>query len=324
MQADAQTLPNPSPRVSAPIFLVGCERSGTTLTMVILNHHPRIAFFNLLYAVEMLGEGDRWPDRAAYLSYLATNRMFQDAGLTIDESLDYPALVDSFLDQKRRQAGKPLIGAKIPDHFDRVLSIWPDARFIHLLRDGRDVAMSLIDMGWAGNMVTAGERWLDAEEKWDRLESTIAPERWTELRFEQLVTDPEPTLRKLCEFIGVPYDSAMLEYPKDTTYGPPSGKMVGNWRRKLRQRQVRQVEGRIGQMLARRGYELSGLPAVQPGPVTARLLRLQDRWYRAMFKRRRYGMFLYVADYLSRRLGIPGFQSSVKQRLNQIDVLYLK
>lgn len=158
----------------------------------------------------------------------------------------------------------------------------------------------------------------------DKLQSMIPPDRWTELRFEQLVAEPEPTLSKLCDFIGVAYDPAMLSYPEDTTYDLPSSKMIGQWKRKLRRNQIQLVEERIGFMLSRRGYELSGYPSLRPSPVKERLLRFQDRWYRAHFKRRRYGTFLHLADVITRRLGIMPTQAQIRQRLNQIDVLYLK
>jgi len=292
--------------------------------MVILNHHPEVNFSNWYYMVELVGDDGRWPDRDAYLSYLATDRIFQSAGLTIDKELDYPSLVSSFLDQKRDQSGKPIMGGKIRDHFHRILRIWPEARFIHLLRDGRDVARSLVEMGWVGNMHTAGEYWLQAENEWDKLKSMISPDQWTELRYEDLVSDPEPVLRRLCEFMGVPYDSAMLSYPNDTTYEAPSARTIGQWKRKLSRKKVQLAEARIGPMLVDRGYELSGYPVSPPRRLKERLLRVQDRLYRVSFKTRKYGFFLYAADYVTRRLRLEKPQFLIRRRLNEIDLLHLK
>ena len=56
---------------------------------------------------------------------------------------------------------------------DRLTRIWPDARFIHLVRDPRDVARSVIPMGWAGNTWVGVERWMEAERLWDRVRSSL-------------------------------------------------------------------------------------------------------------------------------------------------------
>jgi len=192
------------------------------LTVLILDHHPQIAFSDFYFTVEMLPEEGGWPDLDAYYAYLETDRIFQATGLTVDRGLEYPHLADSFLRQWQHRSGKPIVGGKIRCQFDRLLRIWPDAKFIHLLRDGRDAARSLIEMGWVGNMYTAGEFWLKAEREWDKLCQLVPSERRTELRYEDLVSDPVPTLTRVCEFVGVPYDPAMLSYPEDTTYGPPS------------------------------------------------------------------------------------------------------
>jgi hypothetical protein len=310
--------------ISSPIFLVGCERSGTTLTMLMLNHHPQIAFFNCYFAVEVMPDEGGWPDMDKYLDYLATDRLFSGSNLVIDRSLDYPHLVNSFLRQKQVESGKPLVGGKIRDHFHRLLRIWPDARFIHLIRDGRDVARSLIEMGWVGNMLTAGEYWLNAERQWEKLSQLISPSRWTELRYEDLVKDPNAILSRVCEFMGVAFHPAMLDYPKNSNYGPPSPKMIGQWKRKLRPRDVQLAESLIGDMLVERGYELSGFPALRVRPPTDWSLRLQDKWYRARFKCRRYGTGLYLACFLARRLGLRAQHNRILLRLNQIESLYLK
>src|SRR5262249_10285452 len=147
--------------------------------------------------------------------------------------------------------------------FDRLLRIWPDARFIHIVRDGRDVGRSVIERGWAGNMYTAVEPWIEAELLWSRLCPVLAAERRTEIRYETLVGEPVATLTRLCEFIGVPYDPAMLEYPHDSTFDRPSPQLIGQWKRKLSPDAVRLAEARIGPILIERGYELSGYPRLE-------------------------------------------------------------
>jgi hypothetical protein len=161
-----------------PIFLVGAERSGTTLLRLMLDHHPEIAFFSEFeFAIEHVsGRGD-FPDVDSYRHWLGNDRIFLDSGFHVDPTLAYPELVRSFLEQKRYRDRKPLVGATVHAGFDRLGSIWPDARYIHLLRDPRDVARSTIAMGWAGNVWTGVERWLEAESTWSRLRDDLPRER---------------------------------------------------------------------------------------------------------------------------------------------------
>ena len=199
--------------LEGPVFLVGSERSGTTLLRLMFDHHPQVAFFfEFEYSVTRMPETSGWPDLEEYYDFLEQNRIFRAARLTIDKGLDYPHLIDNFLRQKQRRDGKPVVGATVHYEFDRLLRIWPDARFIHLVRDGRDVARSVIAMGWAGNMYMAVEPWLRAETLWSSLSGRLPADRWMEIRFEKVVSEPETVLTRFCEFIGVPYDPMMLEY----------------------------------------------------------------------------------------------------------------
>ncbi len=311
--------------VQEPFFLVGCTRSGTTLTRLMLDHHPLLAFFfEFEYAVEKMPDHEGWPDLHEYREFLRQDRIFQAAKVVIDAELDYPRLIDSFLRQKQDRDGKPLVGATVHHHFDRLLRIWPDARFIHIVRDGRDVARSSIEMGWAGNIYTAVERWIEAELLWSKVRSQLPADRSIEIRYEALVSAPQTTLTRVCEFLGVPYDSAMLDYPAHTTYGPPSPKAAGQWKSKLSPNEVRLAEARIGDMLIERGYELSGYPPLEVSPAMARRLQIHSRYNCLKFRRKRFGTGLVLADWVTRRCGPRSMQRRVKERINAIETKYLK
>lgn len=311
--------------ISQPVFLVGSERSGSTLLRLMLDHHPRLAFFfEFEYAVEFMPEFNGWPNLEDYYRELESNRIFLAGSLEIVRGLDYPQLIDDFLRQKRDRDGKPLVGAVVHRHFDRLLRIWPDARFIHLIRDGRDVGRSYIEMGWAGNMYTAVDGWIMAEQLWSKLSQIVPEERKIDVHYEGLATETVPTLTRICEFIGVSYDSAMLDYSTHSTYEPPSPKFVGTWRRKLSPHEVQLAEMKCGSMLTERGYELSGYPPLQVTPWMDMQLKGQDRWYRAMFRRKRFGTTLFLADLATRRLHLDGWHLRVRKRLNAIEEKYLK
>ena len=82
---------------------------------------------------------DSWPDVREFSEWLEIDRQFRASGLRIEPDLSYPDLLRSFMDQKREETLKPMIGATVHRNFDRLLQLWPDSRFIHLARDGRDV-----------------------------------------------------------------------------------------------------------------------------------------------------------------------------------------
>lgn len=315
--------------VSQPVFLVGSMRSGTSMLRLMLDNHPELAFFHEFpFSVEMLAE-EGWPDMQEYYRYLASNRIFQDSGLSVDTGLDYPGLMNSFLKQKRDRDGKRLVGATVHLQFDRLLRIWPDARFIYLLRDGRDVARSCIGMGWAGNMYRAVDSWVGAERLWKSFVPSLPPERWTELRYEDLVRDPVSALTRVCRFIGLAYDPAMLGYGHSSTYEAPDPKLAEQWRTKLSPWELRLAEARIGDMLAERGYELSGQPRLTVGPVRDWWLRQHDRWNRIAFRRRRLGVRLLAAE-MFMRVAAPSLRYLERQRrrtvlrLHEVERAYLK
>lgn len=306
--------------VESPVFLVGSERSGSTLFRLMLDHHPQIAFFfEFDYSVLAMPEGTGWPDLEDYYEYLENDRIFRAARLEIDRSLDYPHLVDSFLRQKRRRDGKSLVGATVHHDFDRLTRIWPDARFIHIVRDGRDVARSVITNGLAGNLWTAAETWVRAESMWSQMAAKLPPERFIEVRYEDLSSRAEEVLQETCRFIGVPYDPAMFNYVGKTTYDRPSTARIYLWKSKMTPWETRLAETRMGSLLAERGYELSGLPPLEITPMLRSKLRIQDRLYRAAFRRRIYGTKLWLADLLARRFGTRRMQLALKRRIDDID-----
>jgi hypothetical protein len=217
-----------------PIFLVGVERSGTTLLRLMLDYHPQIAFNqDFKFAVVQINDPKNWPDLPSYYEYLSCNRIFLQSNFSIDKNLSYPELVNSFLLQQRERNKKPIVGALVHHHFDRLLQIWPDAKFIHLCRDGRDVARSTIRMGWAGNMFTGVEGWITAELLWQKLSPQLSSEQKLTIHYEALIQNSDEVLTQICNFIGVPFDKAMYNYAQHSTYSLPEPHLIEQWRRKL-------------------------------------------------------------------------------------------
>ncbi|RMH25456.1 MAG: sulfotransferase [Planctomycetota bacterium] len=292
---------------------------------LMLDHHPLIAWQNEFeFAVDCVDDSGKAPDMHDYLDFLNTNRVFRATGYRIDPELPYPDLVRSFLDQCGQRKNKDLVGATVHRHIGRLVSIWPDARFIHLVRDPRDVAPSVIGMGWAGNCYYGVAGWEHTEREWDRLAARLDPSRYIEIRFEQLLADPEAELSRICDFIGVPFDPQMLRFHEDTTYEPPDPSASTRWHGRLDARSVSLIEARVGDLLTARGYERAALDARMPGPVSRVALFIQNRISRIRWRIRRYGLRLYLKAQLTKRLSPRGHWPAVRERMQQIDQERLK
>lgn len=319
------TAPTPAARTAvtlepeeSPIFLVGAERSGTTLFRLMLDHHPEIAFLpEFDFSVEHVN-GNALPQPEWYYDWVRDDFAFRQYGLDLDASLAYPQLQRSFLKQKRERDGKQVVGATVHKYFDRLPRIWPQARYIHIIRDGRDVARSAVQMGWAGNAYTGADVWIEAERTWQRLKPRLTQQQYIEVHYEDLVSNAEAELSRVCRYFGLAFHPDMFDYVEHTSYGIPDAKLAHQWRRKLNDKQVRLLESRIGDMLVRRGYALSGLPRVEPTAVRRAMIRAHSRVGRLRFHIRRYGMRLYLLDLLGRRLHLTPLQRHVRPQMNDV------
>lgn len=310
--------------IKTPIFLVGAERSGTTLLRLMLDHHPQIAFhYEFEFAVDRIDDKGNLPKLEEYYDYLAYHRIFLSSQLRINHDLTYVELMNDFLKQKQQQANKPVIGATIHHHFDKLILLWSHAKFIHLIRDGRDVARSNIMMGWAGNMFTGTDRWIEAEKLWQKLSEQLAPEQQITIHYEQLIRDSRTTLQQLCQFIGVEFDEKIYDYAQQSTYELPDPKILERWRR-FKPIDIQLAESKIADLLTQWHYPLSGLPLLPITPVLRWRMYLHSRWRGILFRINRYSFSLYLQDVLSRRLGFNHWQKRVRIQLNECDKKFLK
>jgi hypothetical protein len=328
-------LQNPAPTIAwlfmtisnlPPFFVVGAVRSGTTLLRLLLGHHPRICRCDEFeYVATAISGRTEWPDSDKYADQLPLHRDFREAGYRVDRTRAFPDIAREFLVQRQRMDARELVGATVHNHFDELLRIWPDAKFIHLGRDPRDVARSCVEMGWNGNAWAAVEIWIRSEDAWQRIRKQVPADRLLEVEFEDLVADAEKALRRVTAFLGVEYDPAMLEIEKDTTYRRPSPRASRSWRDDASKFDVRAMEARLGARLAQAGYAASGEPALQISGLRELGLRLTDRYGRMRFSIRRYGAALWVSSFVSRRLlPISTWRNRTKLAIDRIDERHLK
>jgi len=278
---------------------------------LLLNHHPDIAFnLESMFLISVMSDDGAFPDMQAYRTWLASDRVFQHSRFSIDESLDYQQLVDDFLIQKLGE--KTVVGATIHHHYHRLNFLWPDAKYIYLLRDGRDVASSVKKIGFEGNHYESAKWWLRAEVEWEEAKKNLSKDNWIEIKYEQLTENPVQQLKRICAFVGVPYDDKVLDFSKDSSYKGPDSAYNFQWKRKTPQTEVQRIEALIGDRLVKRGYPLSGFPAIFISSVGKKVLRIDSRLKKYAFGVKRYGLLLCLGETIARRLKLR----SVQERLS--------
>jgi hypothetical protein len=308
-----------------PFFLIGAERSGTTVLRLMLDSHPLVSWVNEFeYSVDRLRDPNAWPALGEYAEYLSSNRIFQATGFAIDSGVDYPALIASFLAQKQIRDNKPIIGATCHRHYDRLLRLFPDCRFIYLIRDPRDVARSNIGMGWAGNVWKGVDRWIEAENLWKTMKQTLPQSSYIEVRFEELIVNPEKVLGAICQFFNISYDARMLSYPERTTYSLPDPKLTEQWKKKMTAREIALVEAKAAFIMRKRGYHMISSPIMRPTFLERMYLGFQNKIFRVRFRIKRFGFWLILLDYIARKLRLKKLHHICKQRQNILLNRYIK
>lgn len=190
----------------APIFVIGSPRSGTTLLRLVLDSHPRIScgeethFLRDLHSVV----GRHWDLVATY-------------GLERDWWLArLRGLYEDFQREVLTRSGKARWAEKDPTYtllLDFIEELFPDALYIHLLRDGHDVVASFRDRwGYRSAARAARTEWARYVEAARSFGDRVGPERFLEVRYERLVADPEPEGRRLFAFLGEDFVPAVLDF----------------------------------------------------------------------------------------------------------------
>lgn len=305
------------------VFICGALRSGTTLLRLMVNHHPQLSSPGEMdFLFEPPHGADGRPDMREYERRLQVNRVFSARGLKFREGLDYVAQVRDFAEQLRTPGKRLTIN--VHRHFDRIPTVFPEARYVHLVRDPRDVGHSAIGMGWAGNAYSGVDHWINSERDFERLAEKAPNASIFRMKNEDLIRSTEAELGRLCAFLGVDYDAAMLSYPSHTTYSLPDPKLVEQWRKTIAPREVALIEHKLGAMLEDRGYARSDYPAATPGDGDRFLLRIQNTIGRWRFSLRRNGLALTLADIFGRRLKIAGLEDFARRRRAEIAARHVK
>jgi hypothetical protein len=295
-------------RVPFPI-VIGCGRSGTTLTRALLNAHPQMAIPDESYFPVWLGRNRAKYERpngfavAQFTDDVLVHHGFAHWGLDPERVRDglRDARPATFADAVRtcyalyaEAHGKPRYGDKTPIfvlHVPMLAAMFPEAVFIHLVRDGRDVVLSRVAASWGSERLDhEALQWKSHVEQGRAAGAALGPERYLEVRYDELLDDTERVAQRLCEFTRLPFDPVMLRYYEqaDAIVGTmaipdehqnlrrPPTKGLRDWRTELTADQVALFEYLAGDTLQSLGYELAGAPV--PAGVRARALQGRARY----------------------------------------------
>ena len=307
-----------------PIFLVGSVRSGTTLLRLMLDHHPDIGFnLESEYLVTQIADDGTFPSVQSYKEFLLADRVFQHSEFEIKDHSSFVEIVHDFLEQKKARDGKSFVGATVHNDFGKLKLIWPNAKYIYIYRDGRDVANSIVQMGWAGNSYVAADNWLEIEKEWEFLRKTLPDTAWLEVKYEELTSDPKKQLTKICEFIGTSFNDKMFDYIHHSRYKFPDSAFNYQWK-KNSPRSIQLMENKLADRLITRGYEISGLPKLDLSELEKRFLYLYSRVKCFHFRLKNYGAVLVLLETFTRRLSLEKINQKLNKRIDQVIDFNLK
>lgn len=312
------------------VFIVGCPRSGTTLLRRMLDAHPQLAITPETHWVPEWPRKQQRSEPAGEISWGSVQRLMETARfrkLKIPEpevrelfedrgSVSYADLVAHVYTLFGRRRGKRLVGDKTPG-YTRAIStlhdLLPWARFIHLIRDGRDVCLSANTWHqaerlkskfptWEGHPVATAALWWEmhvrlARDAGARLDASL----YQEERYEELVAKPVEASKAICRFLDLGYSDRMVRFHEGRTKVDPalgSNKQwlpptpgLRDWRTQMPPQDVQAFEAVAGDLLQELGYQRS-FPTLESrviergavvraaftGDLLARGWRLPERW----------------------------------------------
>jgi hypothetical protein len=220
--------PRPGDRLlEAPTFVLCSVRSGSTLLRVLLDSHSQICAPHEMHLRDM----------TVTIASDYGLKSLTEVGLE-PRNLEY-LLWDRVLQRELDTSGKKLLVNKTPNDVfivDRIVECWPDARFIYLLRHPGAIARSR----HTARPQDSEERNIRMVRRYgEAIEAARATYEGITVRYEDLTEAPERETRRLCEFLGVPWEPQMLEYGKFDHGRYKSG--LGDWSENIRSGEVRRT-----------------------------------------------------------------------------------
>ncbi len=288
------------------VFIVGCARSGTTLLQRLVDAHPMLAVTPSMHWVRDLfrAHGLKKPDDpvppalvAALLDHPRFSRLRLDPDMVLElagPGTTHADLLSGLFGLYGEAAGKPLVGNKTAPFVRRIPELhrlWPEARFVHIVRDGRDVALSMLEWesapGATGRYSSWGDDPVSTTALWWRRKvllgreggDKVGQDLYREVRYEDLVADTAGECEQLCAFLGLLYDDAMLRFDQresdpDLERAHPTMPVtrgLRDWRGQMPGESVERFEAAAGDLLEELGYPLVATPSRAAAERAARM-----------------------------------------------------
>ncbi len=276
-----------------PVFIVGAPRSGTTLLQYMLRAHPSLSlptgeshfFVPLLRNLDQFGDLNTLQAKRAVLEAMyRQSANFLDTDLhgirfeipslaeklQIDGCHTMPTIIARLFELNAEGEGKVRWGDKTPYyvfHMQLLQQFYPNAQFIHLIRDGRDVALSLFarrDDFRVYNAYVAGKYWVQYVDSGREQGRILGPLRYLEVKYEDLISNPKIALQKICGFLCEEYSDSLLDYQRAQEAGktplvsqPLQATNTDKWRESMSARQIARFEAAAHETLIANGYKLA-------------------------------------------------------------------
>lgn len=286
-----------------PVFVRGFSRSGGTLLATLLDAHQNIAMSYEQYPNLLMDEQGEALSFEVFLSWLrgcqsAAGRKhvpkkfvtfvvrWERSGISprdlvhlaegypfgrFGNRLDYReglAFIGFVADQKRQRESAKRWGLKCGNKFEDYQAVFPQARFLNITRDGRDVAASqLVTGAFNKDIGEIARGWCQTHRAFAQFASQSL-EQCHQVFYERLVADPEAELRRICQFLEEPWDPAMLRHHEknltifevnhlsgDRLRVPIDGSKIGRWKTELSREMVAEFEEVGGELLRELGYD---------------------------------------------------------------------
>jgi hypothetical protein len=268
-----------------PLIILGVSRSGTTLLRVMLDRNSQLAVPDESFFVPLLADRHvRRVDADDFLDDVRRLQTVKEWGVPLDklrarltDRMPVGRAIAAIYEVYAEEQGKQRWGDKTPmymRHLALLRRLFPGAQYVHLIRDGRDAAVSFLSMPagiafetWAHprNAADFAALWRTEVGRARRMGRRLGAERYLEVRYEELVAEPENVLERLCAFAGLPYERAMTEHGGSSSEDrahqqslkrPVAGR-ARDWRAEMSPQDVGAFEGVAGDLLRELGYETS-------------------------------------------------------------------